>query len=198
MPVAPVYIWLVAGSFQGKSLMASSLAASLGIPHVINTDLIRNILRSNYVHPPSWLGTSTYLLSPADLQRQWVAVSAVLEDTVRIYRERGESAILEGMHVSLDLLQRESQSDNTLVIGLDNQMDYRKRICRKVEETRLRGRKVNYLEYSSRVEEIHNILIDAVRTVGGEVVEFAQLYEAAHRIAQKAIDILPFVHRGPN
>jgi len=148
------------------------------------------------MHPPSWLGTSTYLLSPADLQRQWVAVSAVLEDTVRIYRERGESAILEGMHVSLDLLQRESQRDNTLVIGLDNQMDYRKRICRKVEEIRLRGSKVNYLEHSSRVEEIHNILIDTVRTVGGEVFEFVQLYEAVHRIAQKAIDLLPFVHRG--
>lgn len=185
VPETPICIWIVGGSFQGKSLVAASLAIHLGIPHVINTDFLRNVIRSQHSDPPSWLGTSTYLLSRQDLEKQFEAVSNLMRKVLAIYRKRGESVIVEGMHVSPDLLLAEALRPDTLVVGLNNTAGYEKRIRTKVQTTRLGGSLDKYRVHAGRVESIHRELLGIVRDVGGWIVRFGSPDSVGGQIAQK-------------
>ena len=194
-PEKPVYVWIIGGSFQGKSLIATSLAVSLGIPHVINTDLIRNLLRSQRNNPPDWLGTSTYLLSEEDLERQFEAVSDLLAKLLAIYRKRGESAIIEGMHVSLDLLLAEGIRPDTLIFGIDNTIRYEERILSKVRTVRLNGRLDRYRDYGNRVLSIHRDLLMRVKIAAGQIMKFDNLHLIAEQIAKDVRNRFPFIAR---
>jgi 2-phosphoglycerate kinase len=195
-PESPVYIWILGGSFQGKSLIAASLSVRLGIPHVINTDLLRNVIRSQHNPPPDWLGTSTYLLSELALGRQFEAVSDLLQTVLSISRRRGESVIVEGMHVSLPLLRAEAARADTFVVGVDNMADYETRIRIKVRLTRQKGRLDRYQDHSQRVQAIHQELLDRVSAVGGQIVTFHEMKSAIEMIERQAAERFRFVLPG--
>lgn len=187
-PKRPIQLYLLGGSFQGKSLAAVLLAQRLGIPHIINTDLLRNVLRVQNESPPAWLGTSTYLLGREQLQRQCAAVSGLLSSVLTVYRMRGESVIVEGMHLDKLFLDRESQRNDVTIVALENTMPYADRIKSKIQLTRKLGRCENYIKYESTVTHIHNQLISMVQSVGGRVFVFDELHGTIEVIAEHVVE----------
>lgn len=99
MGINDKFIFIAAGSFQGKSLIALKLAAKFNFSGVLTTDMIRNIYTVNNIGNDIY-STSTYLMEKKDLEEQKEVVSETLLKVIDIYKMRGEKMIFEGMHFS--------------------------------------------------------------------------------------------------
>lgn len=186
VPRTPFCLTLVGGSFQGKSLVAVRLADRLGMPHVLSTDVVRNILSVQHVLPPPWLGTSTYRLTEEELDRQCAAVSRTSDLVVKIFARRGESAILEGMHFSKGFIGDLGARPNVLLVGLDNLLAYEARIRTKVKATRRQGNLRQYEEFRDRIESIHRALLQSVADANGFICRYKSLDEAVTAVSEEA------------
>jgi len=186
---------ITGGSFQGKSLISLSLASRLGYSGVISTDAIRNVLKVLYPEK-SYLGTSTYLLPPEDLNRQRNDVSDVIKEIICIYENRGESIIIEGMHFSSDFFSW-AKEKNFCRITLDNQLAFEQRIVFKGKiRSRLRVisdesqdtisimvnkenvKTTAYYQHRDRIEEIHQHILVHSEEQDFHIIRFNELNEA--------------------
>jgi 2-phosphoglycerate kinase len=148
----PLFLVIGGGSFQGKSLAALHTACRLRIPAIVCTDTVRNVLGT--MQPDAtWLGTSTYLLSPKDLRRQMDAVSTAVLGSLDIFRVRGERCIVEGMHLTPEAIERLAESQDALLLCLDNQVAFDRRIGTK-STTRSRLNTDLYNEYRERIRRV--------------------------------------------
>jgi len=188
------------GSFQGKSLLALHIGNMLKIPCIICTDTIRNVLR--ILNPAaSYLSTSTYLLSPKDLERQMKEISAILRKLLSIYDQRGESVIIEGMHLSQDFIKYLSTKSNVLIFCLNNTLPLKKRleyksiVRNKVEYYDPKMKKViygyltknnlrftPYMRHSRRIEEIHRNIVNYFSQLNLPIIDFNDLDVALDRV----------------
>ena len=186
VPQVPSYLVLVGGSFQGKSLMAVRLADILGMPHILSTDLVRNTLRVMSKEPPAWLGTTTYRLTVGDLRRQCAAVSELASQLLGVFAQRGESAVLEGMHFSKSFLNALGRRNDVLLVGVDNRAAYDLRIKMKVAVTRRRGNVADYAAFRDRIEDIHRCLLRQVVDARGLICSYDDLDEGVATIRSEA------------
>lgn len=188
------------GSFQGKSLIALHIGNRLKIPLIICTDVIRSIL--HILHPAApYFFTSTYLMSPENLERQINEVSHLLKELLSIHDERGESVIIEGMHLSFDFITYLSSRPNTLIFCLDNKLPLKKRLeyksftrC-KIEYRSPETGKVRYnsliksdlehtpyMQHASRIEEIHRQIIKWFSQRKLPIIEFDDINVAINEV----------------
>lgn len=184
-------ILIAGGSFQGKSLIALSLANKYNFSGVVTTDLIRNILKIQDPNNEN-LSTSTYKLSHEQLEIQKKKVSSIVEKQIEIYKNRGERIIFEGMHFSYDFIKK-LKDENSLKIFLNNNRPLRDRVTLK-QKTRFQFSIENELEYSSldsvdftktsyftnqdRIKEIHENLRSSCISNGFIEVNFNNIDEA--------------------
>ncbi len=165
------------GSFQGKSLIASHVSCKLKIPLIIYTDVIRNVLHVLNPKKPYFF-TSTYLMSPKNLERQKKEVSNVLQGVLSLCEKRGEHIIVEGMHLSQEFINYLSNKHNVLLFCIDNKLSLEKRLEYK-SITRHRVKYIDpeaknikygelttsniyftpYMEHANRIEEIHREIV---------------------------------------
>jgi len=190
----PTYIVIGGGSFQGKSIAALHIANKLRIPSIICTDMIRNVLKSVQPDAP-WLGTSTYLLTPGDLLQQMIAVSEALTDIVEILVSRGESAIIEGMHITSDCLQSMMKIENARALCVNCQLSFADRIETKAV-TRNRLFVDRYRDRQDRIVAIHQQIVAQYSAIGAPIVGFNNLEDLRQALdhlinAQSPIDDIP-------
>ena len=188
------------GSFQGKSLIALHIAYKFKIPHVICTDTIRSVL--HLLKPEaSYLFTSTYLMSPKNLERQMKEVSKVLQELLALYEKRGENIIIEGMHLSQEFITYLSGKSNVLIFCIDNKLPLEK----KLEYKSVTRHRVEYLDpetgevkygqltksnlyftpyirHANRIEEIHQQIVDYFLQRNLSVIEFEDIDKAIETI----------------
>ena len=188
------------GSFQGKSLLALHVAFKLEIPHIICTDTIRSILHVLNPNAPYFF-TSTYLMSPENLERQIEEVSKTIQKVLLIYERRGESVIIEGMHLSPEFLTYLSKKPNTLILCIDNRLplikrlEYKSLTRHKVEYYDPKTGKVTYgpitedklhltryLPHANRIEEIHREIVESFLERDLPVLRFTDLNLAIKRV----------------
>lgn len=183
---------LTGGSFQGKSLIALRVASKYNFSGVIATDVVRNVLK---VQNPSvdFLSTSTYTLPPKLLRKQMVAVSETVRSILRIYRERGEHVIIEGMHLSPGFL-RWASGQAFCRICLNNTLPLSRRLILKSKtRSRLRFQQVQhtgeyfgmvddsnvnttvYMKYADRITQIHGTLVRTSEQNGFKRIDFDEL-----------------------
>ncbi len=171
----PRYVIIGGGSFQGKSLAALHIAHRLSIPTIICTDIIRNVLKSAHPGKP-WFGTSTYLLSTDDLQIQMTEVSTVLIDVLEILVSRGESAIIEGMHITDDCLRTIAGRPRTLALCVNCQLPFEGRIEAK-SQTRKRLFDDRYLAHRDRITGIHDRIVSMYEGIGAPIIGYRDIHE---------------------
>lgn len=190
---------ITGGSFQGKSLISLALANSLEYSGVLSTDAVRNVLKVVYPDK-SYLGTSTYLLTPEELDKQFDEVSNVIKELIGIYENRGESIILEGMHFSSNFFEW-SKDKNFCRITLDNLLPFDERIVLKgktrsrlrviseekqesvfIKVNRENARSTAYYQHRDRIEEIHQKILMRSREQGFHVIQFREIPEVIIKI----------------
>ena len=188
------------GSFQGKSLVASNIAYDFKIPNILCTDTIRNILHILYPSSP-YYSTSTYLMKPEDLEIQMREVSTLIRDLLKIYEKRGESLIIEGMHLSKDFINYLSKKDNVIMFALNNGLSFEERLRYKS----LTRKRVEYLDpktdrikygpltentipltryvrYIPRINEIHFQILNWYKKSGTFIIQFESIEQAYQQI----------------
>lgn len=184
------------GSFQGKSLIALQIAYKFKIPLVICTDSIRSILHILNPEAPYFF-TSTYLMSPVDLERQMKEVSKVLRELLRLYEKRGENIIIEGMHLSQEFIAYLSSKSNVLIFCIDNKLPLERRLeykattrhrveyldpkTGKVKYGRLTRSNIHftpYIRHANRIEEIHRQIVGYFLQRNLPVIEFENINKA--------------------
>ena len=192
------------GSFQGKSLIALNIAYDFKIPNILCTDTIRNILHT--LNPSSpYYSTSTYLMKPEDLEIQMREVSNVIRNLLAIYEKRGEGLIIEGMHLSKELINYLSRKDNVIIFALNNELPFKERLRYK-SLTRKRVEyfdpKTNRIKYGpptddnipftryakhiTRINEIHLQIVGWYKESGAFIINFENI-EQAHQQIKKII-----------
>lgn len=180
------------GSFQGKSLIALELAYKLKIPNIISTDNIRNILHIQDPKSP-YFCTSTYLMKPQDLEKQKEEVSKILLKLIEVWQKRGESAIIEGMHLSESFIKTMASKKEVFIFAIDNKISFKKRLeykskTRKRVEYLDRNGKVKYgfikpeeiensvyFKHKKRIEEIHKEIINIFRKYNLKIMSFSKM-----------------------
>ena len=187
---------ITGGSFQGKSIISLNCASSLNYSGVVTTDMIRNILKITNPHLEKIYSTSTYLLSKDILKRQNRNVSAIIKDLVKIYESRGEQIIFEGMHFDEDFFKW-AKDNQFCVICLNNLLNLEERLILK-SKTRSLFRFINsslekyefnsinknnvgksaYVQYGSRIQEIHNTILGYCRKYNFNIVEYENINSA--------------------
>lgn len=196
------------GSFQGKSLIALHIAYKFKIPLVICTDTIRSVLHVLNPGVPYFL-TSTYLMSPKNLERQMIEVSKILEELLALYEKRGENVIIEGMHLSKEFLTYISDKSNALAFCIDNKLPFEKRL----EYKSITRRKLKYLDpetgevkygqltrnnlyftpyirCADRIKEIHREIVDYFFQRNLPVIEFEDINKAIETIDKMVENLL--------
>lgn len=174
-------IIFVAGSFSGKSLIASHIANKYQFSGVLSTDMVRNFYRV-FTRDEQIFSTSTYKMSVIDLDKQKELVSKMVLGIIDIYQKRGEKMIIEGMHFSESFLSQVAQK-GYLVIGLDNKIIMDKKIQYKKETTRSNVSTKTEKE-KKRILEIHNKLIDSCKRNYFNIVEFTDIEDAKKQCEQ--------------
>jgi len=184
------------GSFQGKSLTALHIAYKFKIPLVVCTDTIRSVLHILNPKAPHFF-TSTYLMSPENLERQMKEVSKVLQEILALYEKRGENIIIEGMHLSQEFITYLSGKSNILIFCLDNKLPLGKKLEYK-SVTRYRVEYLDpktgeikygqltksnlfftsYIRHANRIEEIHRQIVRYFLQGNLPVMEFEDIDKA--------------------
>ena len=196
----PRVVVICGGNFQGKSLVSLRVASRLGLTAAISTDSIGLLLRSLFPGD-SELSTSSYRLSKRDFEAQVRRISGLAMDLTTGYVARGESIVVEGIHLSRPFLEW-AREKNYCCVVLDNELNLEKRVILK-HGTRslLRLRDSNsaggyrygridrenvglsaYVENSERIREIQAEIVRMGRENGFKIVRFATLRKAVEEV----------------
>jgi 2-phosphoglycerate kinase len=116
---------------------------------------------------------------------------------IAIYNKRGETAIIEGMHLSSDFIEFTSKESNIISFAIDNKISMEKKINYKFNTTRSKLEyfdsninetvykkfkgdilmKSPYMNHVDRIQEIHTDIIRDFRSYNLPVIEFSTLDE---------------------
>lgn len=175
--ISPVVI-IAAGSFTGKSLIASHIANKYLFSGVLSSDMVRNILCIQ-TSDKRIFSMSPYKMTAEDLNRQICSVSRMMDSMIDIYRKRCEKIIFEGMHFSESFLSSLCNRD-CLLIALDNKLSIDERLYLKKRTTRL-GFSPKTEKDKRRIEEIHHELLNCCKKNGFHIIEFDDIEDAKKR-----------------
>ena len=165
-------------SGSGKSTVASLLASRFGIPTVLSTDSIRHVMR-NFMSAEDCpvLFCSTYEAGSkikldegvkeskrivVGFQQQAAAVQQRLESILEDFYNRGESIVVEGVHLTPDFLTAMvKRFDNCVpfLIYISNENKHRERFAVRSKYMTLEKRHNKYVQNFSSIRCIQKHLI---------------------------------------
>ncbi|KAI9599446.1 hypothetical protein BDF19DRAFT_428731 [Syncephalis fuscata] len=163
----------------GKSTLASLLASRLGITTVLSTDNIRNVLRSfisEEDNPVLW--ASSYHAGESSIddledtrtneervihgyQSQTETIYPQLRETVRRLLGRNESVIIEGVHLSVDVMIRLAKEFSMclpFVIYINKEAKHAERFATRAKYMTLEPRFNKYMKYFENIRMIQSHL----------------------------------------
>lgn len=181
---ASVTILLCGTSGCGKSTLASLLASRLGINSVLSTDSVRNMLRSfDTGRENKFIWSSTYdtgavlegLDSPgsgggATTQRKAVIrgykaqsemVVEHLGNLIDHTKSRGESLIIEGVHLSMNFMMRLMERHDSVfpfVVFISNEQKHKERFAVRARAMALTRAKNKYVNHFRNIRIIQSYL----------------------------------------
>ena len=172
-----ITVLLGGASGTGKSTLASLIASRLGISTVLSTDSIRHILRcvispeSNpilfcstyetfkHVHNP---GLSVKQACIVGHQRQCECVYEHLRALIADYHYRKESLVIEGVHLSVDVIQKLMKSFPSIlpfVIIIKDKDKHKERFAVRSKCMTLDPKLNKYIAYFSNIRAIQKKFI---------------------------------------
>jgi 2-phosphoglycerate kinase len=178
------FIFIGGCSGVGKSTLSSLLSTSLGITKIVSTDVVRQVLRdssSQQDHP--FLFCSTYnafeLVKATELttkhedvvidgfSRQSDLLCEKLESLLCYYESKGESVIVEGVHLlEKKVFQRLCQGRSTIIpflITLADKDEHKKRLSSRVRDNAKNkdiSKPNKYIQNFENISIIQNHLYD--------------------------------------
>ncbi|GHT69783.1 hypothetical protein AGMMS50239_37140 [Bacteroidia bacterium] len=191
------FVFIAAGSFHGKSLIALKLAAKYDFSGVLTTDMVRNFYAVNNYGNRVY-STSTYMMKENDLNKQKDIISETILKVMDIYESRGEKMIFEGMHFSNTFIKTIKDAPY-LKIFLNNQstpterFEYKGKTRNKFsvefasKKNQLGYKDTLYYKYESRIIEIHENLKNICLKNGFIIINYANMDEAIEK-CEKLMD----------
>jgi 2-phosphoglycerate kinase len=196
-------------SGTGKSFLASEIAYRLGIPRIVSTDSVREVMRA--MVSPALLPTlhaSTFsaweaLLEPgeprpehpaeeqlvAGFREQVAQVSVGLGAIIRRSVEEGASVVLEGVHVAPGYLMSEKFAHAFVVpmlVTVPDEDEHRRHFEVRDHQTEQHRPLGRYLSYFREIRVLHDYLVDLGRRTNVPTLHALSLDEAA----DKAVEII--------
>lgn len=146
-PVTPPMILIGGVTGSGKGYLSAQLARRLGQPRVISTDAVRAVLRGVLDDP--CLHTSSFLAETAwphsqrrrrriieGFEAQARLLIPSLKHIIERHRQEGEGLILEGVHLTPDILAELANRDTAvLVTAVRSPAEHRRRFHRRAAQT---------------------------------------------------------------
>ncbi|KAJ1500799.1 hypothetical protein HMI55_003727, partial [Coelomomyces lativittatus] len=151
----------------------------LSIATVLSTDNIRHLLRHFYSKeetPVLW--TSSYYADTVltSEQRSLQSIDPVilgyeaqndvlfskLDEIICYFEQRNESLILEGVHLSVPIIQKLMQRHPScipLIICIDNKRKHKERFAVRARNMTLEPKENKYIKYFSNIRKIHDYLV---------------------------------------
>jgi 2-phosphoglycerate kinase len=160
-PEKPAIILIGGVSGSGKGHLAKQLARRLGILRVVSTDTVREVLRSIIPEPEApCLHTSSFLAEtklPDSGERRRTRIihgfeqqAALLLPSLKLiierHRQEGEGLILEGVHLTPDVLVHLQHADTTILItAVQSRAEHQQRFLSRTVATSHRRAASHYL-----------------------------------------------------
>ena len=216
-PPKPIVLLLGGVSGTGKSFLASEIAYRLGIPRIVSTDSVRQVMRA--MVSPALLPTlhsSTFnawesLLEPgetvpghpsaeqliAGFREQVAQVSVGLKAAVERSIEEGMSVVVEGVHVAPGYLMAETFDDALVVpmlVTVPDAVEHRRHFEARDLETGHYRPLSRYLRYFDEIRVLQDYLRDLASRTGVPTLHALSIDEAADQaveiVAQRVISLL--------
>jgi len=162
----------------GKSTLASLLASRLGITTVLSTDFVRHMLRKiigRDKEPLLWASTynaGACLEHPASISaeeqvlRGYHGQSSLLVENLSYligsYVARNESLIIEGVHLSVEIiveLMKRHPRCVPMIICINNEGKHKERFAVRAKYMTLDGRHNRYIKFFRNIRVIQNSLL---------------------------------------
>ena len=200
----PLLILIGGVTGTGKSHLASEVAYRLGIPRIINTDSVREVMRA--IVPPDLmptLHTSTFdawrmLLPPGEarathpdpvslelgFREQARQVSVGLNAIARRLIHENADVVAEGVHLVPGFLGEGLQQEATLVtvlLTVPDEKEHRLRFTRREQETSARPES-RYLANFNEIRGLQEYLIRTAELYSMPVISQPSLDEQADRV----------------
>ncbi|WP_027482695.1 ATP cone domain-containing protein [Deinococcus pimensis] len=206
-PGRPIVVLLGGVSGTGKSFLASEIAYRLGIPRIVSTDSVREVMRA--MVSPALLPTlhaSTFnaweaLLEPgearpehpseeqlvAGFREQVAQVSVGLGAIVRRSIEEGTSVVLEGVHVAPGYLMSEAFAGAFVVpmlVTVPDEEEHRRHFEARDHQTEQHRPLGRYLRYFKEIRVLHDYLAELGRRTNVPTLHALSLDEAADQAVE--------------
>lgn len=209
----PLLVFIGGVSGTGKSRLASEVAYRLGIPRIINTDTVREVMRA-MVSPAltPTLHTSTfhawkYLLPPGEprpehpdqhaleigFREQVRQVSVGLSAIARRLVHENADLVAEGVHLVPGFLDQTLAQEAIVVevlLAVTDEEEHRARFARREQEAAQRPEN-HYLESFQEIRALQDYLIGVAERSRVPVLEHLSLDEQAERTVDIVLAKLP-------
>lgn len=214
-PPAPLVLLLGGVSGTGKSYLASEIAYRLGIPRIVSTDSVRQVMRamvSEALLPT--LHASTFnaweaLLEPgtprprhpsreqlvAGFREQIAQVSVGLQAVIERSIKEGTSMVVEGVHAAPGYLMAQ-RFEGALVVPMlvtvPSEEEHRRHFESRDQEPGHHRPLSRYLRYFEEIRVLHDYLLDLAVRTGVPTLHALSLDEAADQavevVAQRVLN----------
>lgn len=170
----PLIVLLGGATGVGKSTVATTVAARLGIVRITSSDAIREVMRGIFTREmmPSLHASSfdvaSHMREPpsgdadpviAGFRRQVQAVSVGITQLIRRAVVEGIDLLIEGAHVLPGFIQLPGKSEaivSSIVITVDDEQMHRSHFVARSSDTRAQRQNRNYLDYFPEIRLIQN------------------------------------------
>lgn len=216
-PPQPIVLLLGGVSGTGKSFLASEIAYRLGIPRIVSTDSVRQVMRA--MVSPALLPTlhaSTFnaweaLLEPGEVvpphpsgeqliagfREQVAQVSVGLKAIIERSIQEGTSVVVEGVHAAPGYLMAEPFPGALVVpmlVTVPSEDEHRRHFESRDQEPGHFRPLSRYLQYFQEIRVLHEYLFDLAARTDVPTLHALSLDEAADQaveiVAQRVLSLL--------
>ncbi|CAN5846602.1 2-phosphoglycerate kinase [soil metagenome] len=199
----PLVVLIGGTTGVGKSTIATTLAAQLGIVRLVSTDAVREVMRGIFtkemmpsIHASSY-DVAPYLREPPEetnsvitgFRRQVQAVSVGVTQVIRRAVIEGTDLIVEGAHVVpgfLDIPSRAEAIVAPMVITVEDEELHRSHFVARAADTRSR-RDHHYLEHFDDIRRVQSFVRDLAVQHGVPVVASYSLDATISRVMELVV-----------
>jgi len=199
----PLVVLIGGTTGVGKSTIATTVAAQLGIVRIVSTDAVREVMRGIFtkemmpsIHASSF-DVAPYLREPPEednsvstgFRRQGQAVSVGVTQVIRRAVVEGTDLIVEGAHVVpgfLDVPDRAEAIVTSMVITVDDEQLHRSHFVARAADTRSK-RDHHYLEHFDNIRRVQSFVRDLAVTHGVPVVPSYSLDATISRVMELVV-----------
>ncbi len=194
----PIIVLIGGASGVGSSTIAAEVAHRLGIPNVIGTDAIREVMRrvlSEDLYPTlyesSYTAWKRLRYKPAGdpvitgfLDHSEPVVVGI-EGVINRSMNEGIHVIIEGVHIVPRLISKEiinSPNVFSFMLSVDDEDAHKWRFYARSRDTKLSRPAERYLKYFNEIRKIHDFLVEDAKKHGIPVINNVNIDKTVERI----------------